>query len=319
MTWPHRQRLWEGKLEAAQREYAAVARAVARFEPVHLACVANERARARRLCGDRVTVHSLPMDDSWVRDNGPIYVVEDGARVAVDFRFNAWGGQFERYAADDALPTAWAKLRKERCETVDWVLEGGAIIGDGEGTLITTEECLTNPNRNGDTTKAEVEVRLKRHLGVAKVIWLPYGLSKDDLTSGHVDGVCCYIGPGRVLAQTTGAGAPADVRKRTTANLAALRAAVDAKGRKLQVEQLPHLAYPRVGGEPGLHTYINLYQANGGVVVPLAGVKETDAAAMAALKRIFGSRKVVGVPTPVIGWGGGGIHCITQQVPRQPR
>lgn len=316
MAWPYRRALWERRLGAVQQEYAAVARAVAAFEPVHMVATSAQVDRARKMCGDKVSVHALPLDDSWTRDSGATYVVEDNKPLAVDFAFNAWGKQFDQYKNDDALPRAWCRLQGERCETVDWVLEGGAIVGDGEGTLITTEECLLNPNRNGKTTKAEVEAKLEKHLGVTRVIWIPYGLSDDDLTSGHVDGVCAYVGPRQVLVQTTDADAPAAIKKRMQANLAVLRRATDARGRKLELHQIPHLAYPKVGREEGLHTYANLYQANGGVVVPLAGVNDTDAAALAHLRRVFKKRKVVGVPTPVIGWGGGGVHCITQQVPK---
>ena len=314
MAWPTRADLWGDVLAEARREYAAVARTIAGFEPVTMVARPGQGAGARELCGDGVEVVELPIDDSWFRDSGPIFVLgPDGERAGVDFRFNSWGSKHSPWDADDRISALLLdRLGVPRIAS-SMILEGGAITVDGEGTLITTEQCLLHPNRNPGLTKAEIEAELIARLGVTKVIWLPYGGLEDTETDGHVDGVCAFTAPGRVLVSLPDDPEHPDV-ERMRANRAVLEAATDAKGRRLEILDLPQSAFVEVDGEETEVGYLNFYVANGGVVVPVADVP-ADAGALAVIAAAFPDRKVVGVRSRVVGFGGGGVHCITQQVP----
>ncbi|MFI9046876.1 agmatine/peptidylarginine deiminase [Streptomyces sp. NPDC053427] len=314
MAWPTRPDLWGAVLGTAKQEYAAVARAIAGFEPVTMVAPPGHAEEARELCGAGIEVIELPLDDSWFRDSGPIFVLgPDGRRAGVDFRFNAWGGKHHPYDADDRVGALLVERLGDRTVRSEMILEGGAITVDGEGTLITTEQCLLHPNRNPGMSRAEIEAELMARLGVTKVIWLPYGGLLDTETDGHVDGVCAFVAPGKVVVQL-----PDDPRHpdhaRMRANRAVLEATPDAQGRTLEIIDLPQSAFVEVDGASVEVGYLNFYLANGGVVVPVAD-RPQDAQALAVIARACPERKVVGVPARVIAHGGGGVHCITQQVP----
>ncbi|MET8966965.1 agmatine deiminase family protein [Streptomyces hydrogenans] len=314
MAWPTRAELWGGVLSAVQDEYAEVARAIARFEPVTMVAPPGSGDDARAHCGDGVTVIELPLDDSWFRDSAPLFVLDaDGNRAGVDFRFNAWGGKHHPYDSDDRISgLLLERLGVDRIAS-DMILEGGAITVDGEGTLITTEQCLLHPNRNPGLTRERIEAELKARLGVEKVIWLPYGGLLDTETDGHVDGVCAFAAPGRVVVSLPDDLAhPDHVRMR--ANRAVLEASTDARGRSLEIVDVPQTAFAEVAGVRVEVSYLNYYLANGGVVVPVADAPQ-DAAALKVIADAHPDREVVGVPAPVIAFGGGGVHCITQQIP----
>jgi agmatine deiminase len=262
-------------------------------------------------------VVELPIDDSWFRDSGPIFVLgPDGERAAVDFRFNSWGRKHHPFDSDDRISALLLERLGVRRIASEMILEGGAITVDGEGTLITTEQCLLHPNRNPGLTKEQIEAELVARLGVTKVIWLPYGGLEDTETDGHVDGVCAFVGPGRVLVSLPDDPEHPDHR-RMQENRAVLEAATDAQGRRLEILELPQTAFVEVDGEETEVSYLNFYVANGGVVVPVADVP-SDAGALAVIASAFPDRKVVGVRTRVVGFGGGGVHCITQQIPAVP-
>ncbi len=319
MAWPVAQRteLWGPMYEAALAEFAGVARAIARFEPVLMVAAPGAGAQARAACGAAVEVVELPIDDSWMRDSGPIFCLDDtGARHGVTFRFNSWGEKFLPYDQDALLAGRLLEQLGEPRVASQMVLEGGAITVDGEGTLITTEQCLLNPNRNPSMDRGQIEDELRARLGVERVVWLPFGQYDDPHTDGHVDGVCAFTAPGRVILQTCSIPGHPDV-ERSAANRAALEAATDAAGRALEIVELPYLPFVDVGGEELAVSYLNFYIANGGVIVPLAGHAD-DARALALLADVFPDREIVGVPGPVISYGGGGVHCITQQVPSSP-
>ncbi|WP_441248578.1 agmatine deiminase family protein [Kitasatospora sp. McL0602] len=314
MAWPTRQELWGETFEDAKQEYAQVAKAISEFEPVTMVARPGQGAEARELCGDGVEVVELPLDDSWFRDSGPIFVLDsEGRRAGADFRFNAWGEKHHPYDTDDRI--AAALLERLGVDRIDsrMILEGGAITVDGEGTLITTEQCLLHPNRNPGMSKAEIEAELIAKLGVTTVIWLPYGGLLDTETDGHVDGVCAFVAPGKVVVQLPSDPAHPDF-ERMRENRAVLEAATDAQGRKLEIIDLPQSAFVEVNGKETEVGYLNFYIANGGVVVPTAGIPE-DEGALAVIAAALPGRKVVGVPTRVVAYGGGGVHCITQQVP----
>jgi agmatine deiminase len=318
MAWPAREELWGSLLEEAKDEYSAVARAIAAFEPVLMVAAAGGGGvkEVRRACGDDVEVLELPLDDSWMRDTGPIFVTApDGRRAGVDFRFNGWGEKFVPYDRDDAMSRALlAHLRIDRLEA-DLVLEGGSISVDGEGTLIATEQCLLHPSRNPALTRSDIEERLRQHLGVERVVWIPHGLLEDHDTDGHVDNVAQFVAPGVVLAQTV--DDPADPNHEPLAeNAERLRAGTDARGRRLEVIELGVLPRTVVRGTSGVVPYVNLYLGNGVVVVPTCGDDpDRDAEVLGMLAGVYPGREVVGVPAALLAEGGGGVHCITQQVP----
>jgi agmatine deiminase len=317
MAWPTRVELWGKAFAEAKAEYAAAAKAIARFEPVLMVARPGQGEEAQRAVADQynITVIELPIDDSWLRDSGPIFVRSaDGQVEGVDFRFNSWGGKYLPFDKDNAVSELLLSHLGIPRTGSEMVLEGGAISVDGEGTLITTEQCLLHPNRNPDLTKDQIEAELKARLGVTKVIWLPYGGSDDRDTDGHVDGVCVFIGPGRVLVQACADPESADFEL-MAANIAVLKQATDARGRSLEITEVPQVAWATVAGELTSVGYVNFYLANGGVVVPIAGVPEVDEQALAIIAAAMPDREVVGVVAKVIAYGGGGVHCITQQVP----
>ena len=316
MAWPARLELWGDGLAEAKAEYAAVARAIAAFEPVLIVAPRGASPEVRDACGKNVRVVEVPIDDSWMRDTGPIVVTApDGRRAGVDFRFNGWGEKFAPYDRDDAMNQALLpQLGIDRI-TADLVLEGGSITVDGEGTLIATEQCLLHPSRNPDLTRGAIEERLREHLGVELVVWIAHGLLEDHDTDGHVDNVAQFVAPGLVLAQTV--EDPADPNHEPLAeNVQRLRRTVDARGRRLDVIEVGVLPRTTVRGASGVVPYVNLYVANGVVVVPTCGDDpDRDAEVLGMLASVYVGREVVGVPARMLAEGGGGVHCITQQVP----
>ena len=314
MAWPTRAELWGDALETARDEYAQVARAIAEFEPVTMVACPGQGADAAARCGEGVEVLERPIDDSWFRDSGPIFVTgPDGGRAGVDFRFNSWGEKHFPWDTDDRISAVLLEHLGVTRNASSMILEGGAITVDGEGTLITTEQCLLNPNRNPGLSREQIEAELVAQLGVTKVIWLPYGGLEDYETDGHVDGVCAFVAPGKVVVQLPSDPAHPDF-ERMRANRAVLETATDARGERLEIIDLPQSAFVEVEGKRTEVGYLNFYIANGGVVVPVAGIPE-DEAALAVISAALPGRKVVGVRSRVIAFGGGGVHCITQQVP----
>jgi agmatine deiminase len=309
MAWPCRRSMWGDQLDAAKAEHAATARAVARFEPVTLVAAPDDVGEAASACGSGVEVVGWPIDDSWTRDMGAIVVTRpDGERRAVDFAFNAWGEKFQPHDQDARFAERMADhLGLGRYDASPFVLEGGSVTVDGAGTLVTTEQCLLHPNRNPSLRRADIEAALRTWLGVQRVVWLPHGLVEDDDTDGHVDNVAAFVAPGVVLAQATN-----DPRNpnasRLRENLRVLRAA------GLTVRSLDVLPYADVGGERVVVPPTNLYQANGGVIVPIVDGPD-GTRALAAVRAALPGRTVVGVPSTTLAFGGGGVHCITQQVP----
>ena len=228
-------------------------------------------AAARLACGPGVEVVAVPIDDSWIRDSGPIGVVGPrGERAVVDFAFNGWGEKFPPWDQDDALAGRLAEHLDLPRYRAPFVLEGGAIAVDGEGTLITTEQCLLHPNRNPELTRAQIEAGLRDYLGVERVIWIPFGLADDDDTDGHVDNVACFVAPGVVLVQGCDDRSRPD-HERLAINRRCLAGATDAAGRSLEVIDVPVLPFVDTGRGARAVPYLNAYVANGVVVVPVAG------------------------------------------------
>jgi agmatine deiminase len=309
LEWPTvtRQNLWGGNFEEAKRDYATVARAIAAFEPVVMVTHPDQAAEAREHCGTGIEILPVPIDDSWIRDNGPIFVSDGhGGLAMVDFRFNAWGERFSPYDRDAAVPAAIAAHFGMRRYLAPFVLEGGSIFVDGEGTLITTEQCLLNANRNPGLSRGEIERGLSEFLGADVVVWLELGHSADRDTDGHIDGVAQYVRPGTVMVHAPSDPSDPD-HDRGRDNVRRIRATTDARGRSLEVIELD------CESPDGL-CYVNFYLPNGAVVVPVAGVSE-DEVALAQIQAAFPDRQVVPVPGRSLNDGGGGPHCITQQIP----
>jgi agmatine deiminase len=309
MCWPARESMWQERFTQAQADHAEVANAIAAFEPVLMAADPRFASEARRLCADAVDVVEIPLDDSWARDSGPIFVTGSGERLGIQFGFNGWGEKFVPHDDDARFATRVLELLGEdRRDAGDFVLEGGSIAVDGEGTLITTEQCLLEEHRNPRLTREEIEAELCAQLEVERVIWLGLGLVEDDDTDGHVDNICAFVEPGRVVLQTVADEANPNFEP-SQENLRRLRDA------GLAVVELPWLPYVVDGGQPPtVVPYTNFYVCNGGLIVPTRG-EETDAEALALLESLYPDREAVAVAGETLALGGGGVHCITQQVP----
>ncbi len=337
MVWPERPDNWRLGGKPAQAAFTAVARAIAEFEPVTICVSAGQYENARaRLDGSNIRLVEISTDDAWVRDTGPTFVTNASGEVrGVDWGFNAWGGfdggLYWPWHRDDQVASKILEIERcDRYRTGGFVLEGGSIHVDGEGTLITTEECLLNKNRNPHLSREQIEAVLREHLAIDTVIWLPDGLFNDE-TDGHVDNFCCYVRPGEVLLAWTD-----DVNDlnypRCQAAMRVLESARDAKGRQLVVHKMPipgpiHASEEECAGvdaaegtqerDPSIRlagSYVNFLIVNGGIVAPSFDDAK-DEEARAILQRVFPEHRVAMVPGREILLGGGNIHCITQQQP----
>jgi agmatine deiminase len=315
MAWPQRAALWREHFESARADYLRVAQTIAQFEPVTMIAHPDQADEARFRCGPSIKVVPVPIDDSWLRDSAPTFVVDrTGGRAAAAFTFNAWGGKYHPHDQDAAVGERIAALAGVPAYRSDLVVEGGGFLSDGEGTLITAETCVLNPNRNPGWTKGRAEAELRAMLGVQKVIWLP-GDVMDTETDGHVDGYVAYVRPATVLLEVI--ADPADPRYPIMAeNRKVLEMETDARGRRfdlLPIAEAPRSAIP--AGEDGYcRSYVNFYVANGGIVAPAYGIAE-DALVSETLRLAYPERKIAMVPLRDLFRGGGGIHCITQQEP----
>jgi agmatine deiminase len=316
MAWPMPE-LWGDDLAAAESDYAAIARAIARFEPVRMLADPTRAAQARRMLGRDIEVIDCPLEDAWLRDTGPSFVLEQGGALAgVDWRFNGWGGANEAFVKDAALARFVLARAGARTITSALAMEGGAIAVDGAGTLLATDTVTFNANRNPGLMRDQAEAEFARTLGIRKTIWLP-GVEDEYGTDGHIDGIACFVRPGVLLFEDS-AEESGPFFETTRANRRALEGQRDADG--LAIEILSLRGAPPVDrggrGEWGYcRSYINFYIANGGIVMPGFGIPE-DAAARATLRDVFPYREIVQVDVSTLAGGGGGIHCITQQQPR---
>jgi agmatine deiminase len=315
MAWPRRIELWREHLDAAREDYVRVAQAIAKFEPVTMYADPEDAADAKSRCGPSIGVVPIPLDDSWLRDAAPTVVMDSaGRRAASAFTFNAWGAKFESYDKDAALGEGIGALAGFPVYRSRLVAEGGGFLSDGEGTVITAETCILNSNRNPGWSKAQAEAELRAMLGAKKVIWLP-GDPYDTSTDGHVDGYVALVKPGTVLCEVV--ADPEDPRFSIMAeNRRVLETQTDARGRRftlLPIAEAPHSAAPD-GAEFFCRSYVNFYLANGAVIAPAYGIAE-DAAVLQTLTHAFPNRTIVQIELETLFRGGGGIHCITQQVP----
>ncbi len=316
MGWPQRDSIWHGYIEAARDDFARVAQAISRYEPVTMLADPAQAPDAARRCGPTVRIEAMPIDDSWLRDSGPTFVLDSaGRRAASAFVFNAWGAKCHPFDKDAAVGAGVAALAGAPVYRSELVVEGGGFLSDGEGTLLTAESCVLNANRNPGWTRAQADAELRAMLGVRKIIWLPGDLT-DAATDGHVDGYVAFFKPGGVLFEVV--ADPADPRFSLMAeNRRILETETDARGRKFDVvpiAEAPRSATPS-GEEIYCRSYVNFYLANGAVIAPAYGIPE-DAQVIDTLRRAYPTRDVVTLSLRDLFRGGGGIHCITQQEPR---
>ena len=319
--WPCRLSSWGKSLELGRAEFAAVANTIAAFEPVTMVCASEaDAAGARAKLSDKVDIKVHPMDGSWLRDNGPIFVTDGQSRRARHFRFNAWG---ERHASRDRDARLGATLALElgdEVDAVDVVFEGGAISVDGAGTMVAPEGCVMNPNRNWYQSRDDVEAKLKAALGISNLLWLPQGLTQDldrdpDRlyygTDGHADLFLCFTAMSRCFLLSVPEDDP------NAAHLAQSRAILERAG--VEIVDFPFMSSFETEGRCYIAPYLNFYICNGAVIVPVANSdRDQDQAALTAIASEFPDRQIVPIAMRAGPMQGGAIHCLTQQVPRRP-
>lgn len=317
LGWPSHADLWEDNLAPAQAEVAALARALAGpgAERVRLLVHGDEAAAAAHAALEGSGVEIVPgrFGDIWLRDTGPIFTREDGADIAVGFKFNGWGGKYV-LPFDDEVDGQIAAHAGVALSWVDVVMEGGALDHDGFGTILTTRQCLLNPNRNGDWVEHDAEACLAAALGAKKVLWLGDGL-KNDHTDGHVDNLARFVAPGVVACPISwGKNDPNAALFDDTAQ--ALRAMTDARGEAIQVLRIPSPgAVDDEEGRIAPASHMNFLIANEAVIVPTYSSEQAGRLAVEAVQSAFPERQVIGLPSSAILTGGGSFHCITQQEP----
>lgn len=319
LQWPVKESLvYPDNYEEVCRGYEETIRAIASFEPVGLIVLPDEVEDLRNRFGTLVDLYPIPHNDAWARDSVPTVVYdENGKRLGVNWKFNAWGEKYEPYDLDDALGSRILKDLNLQEERASMVLEGGSIHSDGEGTILTTRECLLNPNRNPHMNQQDVENALKKYIGGEKVIWLDQGLDGDE-TDGHIDNIACFARPGQIILQVC--HDPTDPNYEIGQKaLKALTQTTDAKGRPLEVVEIPQPPKALYRGKRATLSYLNFYIVNGGLILPVFGGEgeKTDKEAVRILEELFPDRQV----SCVDGWSlvkeGGNVHCITQQIPEK--
>ena len=336
LIFPERSDSWQYGAYAARKAFVKICTAIAESEKVTVCASEKQYENARRMLPDNIRVVEMSSNDSWARDYAPTFVTDGKVIRGINWRFNAWGGLYDGlyfpWDKDDKMARKLCDLYdKDMYDAGDFVLEGGSIHVDGEGTCITTEACLLSGGRNPDLTKEEIEDKLKEYLGVEKVIWLKNGIYNDE-TNEHVDNICAFVKPSEVvLAWTDDKNDPQYEMSRSCYDI--LSNSTDAKGRKLKIHKL-YLPKPvRITAEEcdGLDTmdfeptrqpnerlaasYVNFYISNSAIVMPFFN-DPADEKAKALLEEIFPERKVIGIYARDILIGGGNIHCITQQIPQ---
>jgi len=338
LVWPVRPGSWTYGGKEAQKAFTEIANVISQSEKVYLICDENHKGEVEdALRGNEGVIPVvIPTNDAWARDIGPTFVKEEDKVIGINWKFNAWGGEYdglyECYEDDDKFAKAFCNSVKYPVfDSHDFVLEGGSIHVDGEGTLITTEACLLSPGRNPHMTKEEIETKLCDCLGVSKVIWLPNGILGDE-TNEHVDNFCCFVKPGEVVMAWTDDKEDPQYEVCVKA-YEILANTLDAKGRNLTVHKIPMPAKPvvitkydldgfvfeegediREEGEKLAASYANFYICNDAVLVPQFG-DDNDSIACEILGKLFPDRRIAPIMARDIIVGGGNIHCITQQIP----
>jgi len=323
LCWPHNEATWPGKLPAIPPIWVQMVKALAPGEEIRILVEdADASAQVRRLLAaadvtmSRVVLHEIPTNDSWMRDAGPTFVTRRGRNrietAIVDWGFNMWGGKYPPWDKDDQIPSRLAALLGLPAFQPDMILEGGSIEVNGQGTLLTTESCLLNPNRNPSLGREQIEQRLRDYLGVRHILWLAEGIIGDD-TDGHIDDLTRFVDPTTVV--TVVARDPTDPDHEVLqANYRRLQEMTDQAGRTLRIVPLPMPDPIFYSGQQLPASYANFYIGNKVVLLPRFG-QPTDATALKVLQSLFTDRRVVGIDAVDLVWGLGAFHCVTQQQP----
>ncbi|MBH5319687.1 agmatine deiminase family protein [Paenibacillus sp. GSMTC-2017] len=319
ISWPVQDSMvYPEHYEQVTSGYAEIITAMSEFEPVTVVVNPDDLEKVSALFASNDAVDCLPIEhnDAWLRDNGPTFLLNENNELAgVNWGFNAWGGKYSPWDLDDAVAPQILKHVGVKQFDAPLVMEGGSIHSDGEGTLLTTEECLLNTNRNPELTREQIEAYVKSFVNVEEIIWLNRGLSGDE-TDGHVDNIACFAAPGKVILQVC--NDPADENYEITQeNLRILENATDAKGRKLEIIAIDQPPYREFDGQRLTLSYLNFYFVNGGIILPVFGgaAEETDRKAEQVLSAAFPDRKIRKVNGMAIISEGGNVHCTTQQMP----
>lgn len=335
MIWPERTDNWRLGGKPVQEAYANVAKASSEFTPVTMLVSYGQYSNCRSRLPENIRVIEMSNNDAWCRDCGPSFLINNtGERRACDWTFNAWGGLVDGlyfpWDADDQIAGKICEIENiDRYRTDNFVLEGGSFHVDGEGTVLATEMCLLSKGRNSHLTKEEIEQTLCEYLNCDKVLWVKDGIDPRE-TNGHIDDVACFARPGEVVCIYTD-DPQHPFYEQAQAAYKYLSGAMDARGRKLKVHKLcltkkpvylegsdtidhTERTIPRRDGELCIASYLNFLITNGGIIAPQYD-DENDNLALEQLQEIFPEHKVVGVHTREIVYGGGNIHCITQQQP----
>ncbi|KAF9315137.1 hypothetical protein BG003_003461 [Podila horticola] len=333
MSWPTG---WEGLNYNVQSDIARVAQAVSKFEYVQVLVPPSQVSQAKEMLGNGIDIIPMQVDDLWARDIVPLFLNKDKDLVGVNYNFNGWGRK-QPYRYDARVGSSLLDYLDLPGFRSKLVAEGGSIETDGEGTLLMTESSIVNKNRNPGKSRDQIEQIFKSELGVQKVIWVK-GVIGHDITDSHIDSLARFVAPGVVMVSRP-APAPADDKESQVwiqqyeQALKVLNNSTDAKGRKLQIIELPEPDPAKVRKLPsrdiklcknidldcengGLTSYVNFYIANGGIVMPQFGDKAADSKAVEIVQKAFPDRKVVAVSIDYVAVGGGGIHCATHEVPQ---
>lgn len=323
LSWPHKEASWPGKFGPVPGIFATMVAHLADREEVHINVAGPDMEQSiRRLLSDagadsgNVFFHYHPTNDAWVRDHGPIFIQKPGSEAVVDWKFNAWGGKYPPFDLDDVIPTLIAKELRLPVFYPEIVMEGGSIDVNGLGTLLTTEACLLNPNRNPQLSRVEIEQYLRSYLGVSHILWLGDGIMGDD-TDGHVDDLTRFVDPRTVV--TVLEEDPSDENyEPLQQNLERLGRMSDQDGQPLRIITLPMPRPLWHNGQRLPASYANFYIANGIVLLP-AYDPARDEEAQATLQAVFPDRQVIAMDCTDLVWGLGAFHCVTQQWPALAR
>ena len=323
LHWPTNRSTWPGeRLKRVEKVYLDIIEVLNKYEPIHLftgnsktTAKVKDLFRARNIDPSGITIHEIPVNDVWARDCGPIFIKTENGFTITNWGYNAWGGKYPPYAADDALPDYISGIYHIGQIKPGMILEGGSIEVNGEGALLTTESVLLNPNRNPDLSKSEIEAKLSEYLGIDQIIWLKKGLAGDD-TDGHIDDITRFLNTDTVLTMICD--------DKNDVNYSALQENLEIlsnvrlkNGKSLNIITLP-LPQTKIegttvdGSEYVPASYANFYIANGVVLVPLYD-KHYDQQALELFQQYFPERDVIGIQCADLVWGQGSIHCITQQ------
>lgn len=318
VSWPVKESVcYPENYETICEGYREIIEAIACYEPVSVIINKEDEAVCRKLfTNPNITVLPITHNDAWIRDNGPTFVRDSLGKLAgINWIFNAWGEKYPKWEEDNLVASQILDHYKVNCINVPIIMEGGSFHTDGDGTLLTTEECLLNQNRNKTLTKKEIEESLQKYLGIKKVIWLKQGLSGDE-TDGHVDNVACFARPGEIIMQVCDDRGDENYEI-TKINLDIINKETDAMGRKIKVIPIKQPPKREYDSNRLTLSYLNFYFVNGGIVLPVFGddAKETDIMAEEVLKKVFPDRKITKTDGMKVVTEGGNVHCTTQQMP----